>query len=482
MNRRVPKVAAATAVVVAALMVFVVPVGLASAAPSPAASSPQSEWAYGAVKNVSVSGVASDGWAYEISARYGYSVILDQFNLSATQFELTVSRSMGVNIAFTYCRPDCANPSLMGEIHFRAIESSHSAANFTTEGYVLEGASSGQVPALALINSSASYGSNLTETYSLVAAGGLVNRSAYLAVAANGTADVSFTTPLGLIPLNLSLPQSWTSASDFSAVGSNALSLYAHVATRAGSESVGPVTVSSTVERSGNVTVAGSFAGHYLDFGGVNYPVVSLAVLGPFSVREGFILIPASGDLFSSASQSWQSNASSAATVQMGSLDVTPHANGHFGIGASSLIYQSSTTNPADNANPTAVLPAVSAAGSGVTQVPATTLQGAPMSVSDAQKVPGCLASGLDCPGAASSPSNLFREVVGIGILVVIVGAVVGAVLVVDRRRVPATVYPNASLYPPGSTSGNSPPPGARAPSSPEVPPPSEDDPLSHLW
>jgi len=486
MNRRSPRASVVVALLVVPLMVFVVPTGVVSAAPAPAISDAASQWAYAAVRNVSISGTTVSGWTYTLTARYGYAVTLSEPNPGANPFEVTVNRTMGANLSLVACKPSCSDPTLgQGSVSFRALESSDAFANFTTTGTVYENGTA--VPALALVNSSSASSANLSERASLKEAVGPVDWSTFFAAQTHSAAVVKFSTPLGLIPLNLTAAQNWNSSSAFLAVGESTWKWYfGYDSLRTGPGSAGssgPATVAAV----GNVSVIGSYGGSTIPFGGVSYPVLSLEVIGPFSVREGFILLPVGGDIFSTTAQPWQADQSSATTVQLGTLDGRPLAGGHLGLVASSWVYQASSTNPGDATSPSAasvagVTPALT--GAAGPALPATTVQGSPTSVSGAQQVTGCLETGLGCPstgGGATSPFHLLGGVLLFGIVAVVIAAVVGTVLVAERRRVPATVYPNANLYPPGASGV---PPATRGgPESPARPaPPSEDDPLSHLW
>jgi hypothetical protein len=485
MNRHVTRASTVAAVLVVPLMVFVVPAGFAGASPAVAASGPSNSWAYGAVKNVSFSGTTGTGWEWSLSGTYGYTVVLNEPNPTANPFEVTVNRTMGVSFSYVACRPSCSDPSIgKGTVSYHAFESSATFANFTSTGSVFEGSTA--VPALALLNSSSISSSNLSTSAALYAARGLVNWSAYFAVATHSGASVSFSTPLGLIPLNLSAPQSWNDTAGFSAIGATTYSFYAEYAKPTANGSVGPISGALTLAGSGNVTVLGNFGGRSISFNGVSYPILSLQVMGPFSVREGFILLPSAGDLFASAGGTapWTADQTSLATAGTSTVDARPFSNGHLGIGASSWVYQSISMNPGDSVNPPEPSPAVvdSPMAAAATEAPAVTVQGAPLDSNSVAPINGCLESGVGCPSAAGgSPARPFLALLGLGVVAVAVVAVIGTVLVVERRRPPAPVYPNANLYPPGAAGGPMGGRPARAPGSPPAPP-SEDDPLNHLW
>ncbi len=486
MNRCIPHATAVAALVVVPLMVFVVPVGLAGAAPTSASSGTSpSEWAYGAVKNVSFSGTTSTDWTWTLTATYGYTVVLYEPNPSANPFEVAVNRTMGVGFSFLGCKPSCADPSIgKGTVEYHAVETSSSFANFTNTGAVYENSAS--VPALALVNSSSFASANLTTNAALYAEKGLVNWSTYFTVATHSSASVSFSSPLGLIPINLSASQSWNDSAGYSAIGSTSYRYFGAYATEhAGSGFVGPIMGSVTVTGTGTVGVLGSYGGQTIVFNGVSYPVLSIAVSGPFSAREGFILLPSEGDLFSSAALPWTANQSSEATVQLSNVDALALFDGHFGIAASSWVYQSTSVNPGDyEAPPTAA--AETGGGSEVTAAavaPAVTIQGAPLEPGAVSPINGCLVSGTGCPSTSgsTSPARPLLGLLGIAVVAVVIAAVVASVVVVERRRTPPPVYPNANLYPPGTH--GTPYPGRRtgAPGSPPAPT-NEEDPLNHLW
>ena len=95
------------------------------------------------------------------------------------------------------------------------------------------------------------------------------------------------------------------------------------------------------------------------------------------------------------------------------------------------------------------------AAGADSNSIANTSIQGTPLSVSEAQSSRQCLTTGTDCPAVSGSPSvrGILTEFAIVGVVVAVL-AVIAIVLVTERRRVPPTVYPNANLYPPGTARG----------------------------
>jgi hypothetical protein len=474
MKVRLRALTATVAVATAFLMVFVVPAGIAAASPAELSPGPTyTLWAYGVVRTVDFSGVSAREYDYQGSATYGYSVVLSQTNLSTSVFELSVNRTMGAVVSIEYCYPTCKNPTVTALVFHHAWESVDAWANFTTNGSVMSDGQS--VPAVALLNS------HSTLTASLVDSAQGELRDSYLSANVSASANVSFGTPLGLLPLNLTTPMNWSSTSPYTASGMYDLHYSYRYSGPHVSANVGPLTWSGEIARSGNVTVLGSVGGPNgsVNFGGVSYVGVSLNVEGPFVAREGFILVPDQADLFGTSSPSAISaNETGGTAVAMTSLYVSPGVSGHLGIGGSEWLYSASALNPS--------VTTLSGTGSGATElaggpqsVASTPVQGVPIPVSEAQGYQGCLVTGSSCP--AASPHAL-PPGLGLGVILVVLVGIIGVVVVTERRRVPPPAYPNAKLYPPGDEANSPARDDARSPVTRRSPPPAEDDPLSNLW
>jgi hypothetical protein len=470
-------------------MVFVLTAGsVATASPTPATGASQTVWAYGIVKSVSVGPQrALDGWTYQGSATVGYSVILNQTNTSSSTFELSVQRTMGVLFFVEYCLPSCSSPREFSNLTFHAWETVTSSANFTTSGTVLE--NGGPVPAIALLDTSSQSRANVTEaSHSLLPGVGplpganTAERSKYLSANVLSASSVRFGSPLGIIPLDLASAQQWSSNASFNATGTADFSYYAHSQGPVENSTLGPASGHYSISPSGNVTLEGLYSpSDTVTFGGVTYPALQITIIGPFSVREGFILIPSQADLFGSTSQPWSASQNGTSSVSMSALDARASVGGHLGIAASSWFFDLASANPADVVGGTGGL--TPASTSATNPVSSESIQGQPQSVSQATGSSQCLTTGSGCPasGGGGGPNlhNLF--VAAIGGAVVVVVAVLAIVLVTERRRMPPPAYPNANLYPPGAARS---PPGSsgfRAPGAPATPP-AEEDPLDHLW
>lgn len=449
--------------------------GAHALAPAVGTSTTSATWAYGAVRTLTATGSAGV-YAYQASATVGFAVILNETSTSGGNYALSVHRTMGLMLAVEYCRPACSHPVESASVNYHTWERVNATVNLTPDAAVVS--SGGSVPAVGVTASSVSISVGLREVTAVVVAG-VVESSRNLSVDLGANWTSAFTPALGLIPLNVSPGEAWSSTSAFTEVGAGAWSLSdLHVAG----------TVGTTVHRTGNVslnqsggvTLGGADPGTTVRLDGTTFDAINLTVAkGPFDLREGFLLIPLESDLFGTSSPSWLSsnaNDTASANVSQANVDVTGRLNGagHLGFDGSGMWWRSAAPNPAaGSVAPAGLVPAVATPGAGSN---ATYLQGAPESVAQATTDQNCLARGVSCP-ATAGPRGLLGPLVVLG--VVGVAVVLAVAVIAERRRVPPPAYPNAGLYPPGSASAA--PPRVRDGTVPPLPP-AEDDPLANLW
>ena len=472
----------AATVMVAGLMVFVLactPVQAASITP---ASNSSGTWSYGVVKAFAVAPtLASGSWWYEGNATFGYTVTIYENSTSPTTIELTVYRTMGAAYNVEYCQVSCAHPTAWSNQSFRIWESTTSFTNLTTTGAVYENGTA--VPAVAILNSTASVRANVTESSNayLPMVGQKGPHLRYLGASLTARATVDFTPAFGLFPDSLVSGSAWNSSSEFSELGSASYTYYYSLRAPVGSYVRGPVNGNFMIFGNGTVSLQGEFApGSTIDFGGVSYPAIVLTVTGPFAVREGVVFVPDPVDLFGSSAQPWAGNQTGVSTAQMATLDIQPGKNGGlFHLVASSWRVDTQTANDAQVLSTGGSSSGLTAAAASTNPVASQTVQGVPESASQSGQDQQCLVSGAGCPGLSSPSTHSWFGLLVVGGAVVVVGVLVALVVVSSRRRTPPPVYPNAVLYPPG-TQGLAAPP--RAPGAPTPPPPSEEDPLDHLW
>ena len=470
---------------------LIAPGAVASAAPNavpnagPAAGTTQ--WAYGGGKSISASGIAAGGNAtYSLSATYGWNTILSQQNGSHGSLEVEVNRTVGATLTAEYCRPNCTAATRSLNISERVWETVVAFANFTPSATVYNAGTA--VPAIGLENSSIQEKANLTESGNAVVSTlhGKVTASEHLTVASSGSASVNFQPALGLFPLELSRSP-WNSSAAYSATGSWLVSTWFDSTSFLGvHQAVAHQYPGGFAGIGGIVTLTGSSYGAEELNGGLPTTQVGIAVTGPFTTWEGFLLVPNTSDLLASSQAPWSSSScgSQLASTQLIDLDHGP-SSGHFPVRASAALYQPgvSDTGPVSlNSRLTTALGSSPPIGNGSatpTDGPAaSTIQAQPESVATAQQSSHCLIA-VCGSGAGSS-------VFGRGVWVLAgaaVAAVLVAALVIAKRQPPRRDPPsrNAALYPPVGLRPPTTPPKENGNGKPIVGP-DPTDPLGNLW
>ncbi len=463
-------------VTVAALMVFVLfPLaGSASATPGIVASGANA-WAYGGVKLLNINTPTSNGSASG-SAYYGQATVLSQNAGPNGNFSVQAQHTTGAGVDINYCSPSCSSPTYYEIVwNYRVWENVTDFANFTNDATV--STPGGSTAALGLLDSHSLVVANLTE-YLGVELHGLRATSSYartLSIELAGTASVAFpaSNPLGLVPSDVGSVASWTSTAPYSAAWSWSASYYNHTL-GAGSTPVNQTTFSGNgTVPNGTVNLSGVNEGTAITLGGKSLLVLAISISGaPFDLRDGFILLPASTDLFGTARHAWTPSQSGTTTTQLANVDYATTSSGHVGILATRQVYSSSPS--ATGASGIGAI--VDAQPPGVPMLQQVGVQGQPESVNQAAQNEQCLAVG-SC-SAPSGPASPLREIFGV-LAVTILVAIVIAVVVQRRRQLPSPVYPNAQLYPIGAPL-TAIPAEPRRPADPEKEP--EPDPLGNLW
>ncbi len=471
MNARPSLVVPAAAVALVLLMVFVSSAAPAEAGSAGPAASTAQTWAYGAIKTVAFHGI-SGLWTYQVSATFGFSVVITETNVSGTMYVLNVSRTMGAFFNVTYSR---AIPSAVVHLHDHLWETVNATSNLTTAGSVTE--PGGPTAAIALTGSQVAVSGGVREAADYSALGLLV-LSRTLDVNVSAAANLNFSPALGLVPLALTPGTTWNSTSDFTASGSYAWGVYERsLLLNETYRTAG----TGAVNHSGSVTLAGTYTGANVTLQGHPYSEINYTLTGPFALREGFILIPSSANLFGSSAQPWSTNESGFTNATSPTVDVADHgfAGGHLGFVASGAWFHTSSSNVATALSGGPALPGIPAATPVATDSGSSAfVQGTPESAAQAHSGAACLVTETGCPTGAVPRGLLGVIVVTAG--VVATAALIGMAVVARRRQVPLPKYPNASLYPPGQTSSG--PLRPATPLRPPVKPPTEDDPLDHLW
>ncbi len=487
-SARTPVVAGTIALLALALMV---PSAAAAAVVPATVPELPTSWAYGANTSTWVNVTnASGNYVGSIHSYFGFQVVLNQTNLSASDTLVELKRTIAFDYQAEYCTPTCTNPT--GEINasYTAWQVAVGFVNFST-GTVTTGSGT-SVPALAVDNAAVSVQGNLTERFA-TGYRNLFNTwktgNDYLTVQAGGDLSIAFSPSFGLVPTNLSAATSWSSSSAYTAAGSWSASYAWAKNPIFGANTSGRLSPSGSLTSTGTVTLVGSEGPAVSLHGAVPTQSVVLVLGGPFALRDGILFLPTASDIFqSSADQSWSSYADAVGPASTAAVNFGARV-AHLGLLASATTYQPVATSsfPTATAGPaTSVVPA----GSIPYQPSATpqTLQAQPEDVNYASQQSSCLAQG-SCPGQAIGfPGEATKKnVLGAVVLVVAIAVVAAlvAIGVVSRRRQvpPPPPRTNSALYPPANAGTPAPsvPPGATGPRTPPTGSP-PNDPLGHLW
>lgn len=467
-------------------LAVIVAVPFSAATPVVATAAPfhstTQQWAYGAYRSFSLHGStgAPAAHEYSINAYFGFQVILTETNLSPNVSLVEIQRTMAIGLFEDVCAPSCASARGSANLTLRALEVGTGFANLSTAGRVYEGGHA--TPALAIANVSDQVSANVSTTGRLsytTLGGATASASFSVDESANATAAVSFEPALGLFPLTLAAGEQWNSTSQY--VSSGGWGWADHVQSTGLNGSSQSLSGSGTGSIAGNGTVYlnGSDDGAASLSDGSTVDALNLTIAGPFSVREGILILPAEADYFGTGVHAPTATNSGTAAFLGTILDVRSHSGSHFGLMASAATMNSNSgyggTGPVLAPHAMVVSPTDQTGG--------VRMQAQPESVATAQQWSQCLAGQGSCPGLAGvGPVRTLALLLVVSIVVV---GLIASALVVDRRRqTPPAPRPNAALYPTvDARAVQGPPPGAVFPRPPPGPPvPEEPDPLGHLW
>jgi hypothetical protein len=458
--------------------------GVASATPVVASGGGNTtQWAYGAQENVSFT-VTTNGSTFTVNGQFGYQVIFTRTNTSNFTYQLESQRTVAFNFTADFCSGVCGTPpSVMVDLSVKAYEQDTGFANVTTQGTVYENGTA--VPAVAIEDVSSQVRAALSEALTATAHTLKGTYSASQSFDANLTdvASAQFTPALGLLPY----APAPSTGSVWNASAAYAISGEASGAWSAQSVGVYGVLHSSSGNISGSDAASGTINVYGRDLGtitlrdGRTLPVIALNIVGPFSVREGTIWVPTSGDLWAQTQGRLQGFALASIGTSTDRLDVDYGAHGHLELGASSTGFTptpgaataSATGGPGGVSVASQVPPGPNPAGAEV--------QAQPETVAQAQSAANCMVNG--CGPASSTGSPLGSHV---GLFVAIAGvAALGALLaalVVSRRRAPRPPAGPATAYPAVPAAATAPAPPARNGTAPTPPASGESDPLGNLY
>lgn len=445
--------------------------GVASATPVPASGGGNTtQWAYGAQENVSFT-VTTNASTYTVNGQFGYQVIFTRTNTSNSTYLLESQRTVGFNFTASFCSGTCGvAPSLQLTLAVKALEQDTGFANVTTQGSVNENGTT--VPAIAIQNVASQVRASLTENLNAryVFAKGTLTASQSFDANLTDSASVQFTPALGLLPTSPppSTGDHWNASADYSIVGSAHGAWTSASTGYLGSSSKGSVNISGSDNASGSLAVYGRDLGTITLRNGETLPVIALTIAGPFSVREGTIWVPSSGDLWAQTQGRLKGFALASIGTSTDRLDVDLGAHGHLELGASATGFSPEPVDASAKG-----VPGTAVGVSAASQVPpppnptGTEVQSQPETVAQAQSASDCLVNGCGSGSHSSSPlrgsTGLLLGIAGLAAIAALIAA-----LVVSRRRAPrppagpTAAYPAMVATPPPPTppvrNGNSPP------------------------
>jgi len=456
---------------VALLLAFaIVPAlsGAASAASvtSPALVNPANQWAYGGEgwsNNSLVIGNATIHW----DSMFGWTVIFTVTQTAPGIWMIEEQRTLGITISTS-----ASSPHGVGTYYYHAQETDVAFANVTNHSVVYVGGQA--VPALGILNASASVNGLIDQSIS-VTVGGLT-RSASLDVTGTAHAFTSFAPSLGLIPLNLSGIHEWNSTAVASPSASWNVSWtwkdqgYNGTTGSGSGSKTGNLSGTGIVRLTGfQVAVLHPFSDHMVRVGLV------LIIQGPFDDYDAFILVPHDFDLFGSAVHDYDSLQLGSAGISAENLYVSSGPGGPTVTAADQTFGSADTAINAQASPMTDVAPAASSS-------PATTVNGQPISLAQAQVINHGLTSGPSSSGGSMANGVLVAALIGL-----VVVAVVGTLGVIEwrsysrRRSKGGLVGGYGESWPNGVPPAAALPPNVSGPTAPQSGPGTLEDPSRRL-
>jgi hypothetical protein len=458
--------------------------GVASATPVVASGSGNTtQWAYGAQENVSFT-VTTNGSTFTVNGEFGYAVIFTRTNTSNSTYMLESQRTEAFNFTADFCSNVCGTaPSVLVDLSVKAYEQDTGFANVTTQGTVYENGTA--VPAVALQDVSSQVRAALSENLAATAyaAKGTFTASQSFNANLSDAASVQFSPALGLLPYAPapSTGSVWNASAAYTIMGSASGAWSARSVGFLGVLRTSSGDISGSDNASGTVNVYGHDLGTITLRDGRTLPVIALNIVGPFSVREGTIWVPTSGDLWAQTQGRLQAFALASIGSSTDRLDVAYGAQGHLELGASSTGFTptpgaataTATGGPAGVTVASQVPPGPSPAGAEV--------QAQPETVAQAESASNCMVNGCGATGSTGSPLGAHIALL-VGIAGVAAIAALLAALVVSRRRAPRTPRGPATAYPAAPATAAALAPPARNGTAPAPPATAESDPLGNLY
>jgi hypothetical protein len=476
-------VVALTLAMLIALPVFAAPVSApavssgASPALAPATDSNVQTWAYEGTKTITgdITVTNSNGKGFELQyhAFYGWAVVFTQTNNTTyptppTGFELEAQRTASAQLYVNVCSPTCAAATFTANYTAMAMEQATAFGNFTNEGTVYVDSSPGDAgtatPALGFLNGSGAVQDSLLSELTVTGALGHVSHW-WFNVTGSAQAQVDFDPELGLIPFTLTSGEVWNSSAAFVLSGSYDL-MWTYVSPT-GMASGNP---SGSISASGIVNLTGAYSNNLVLNNHEHTHILLIGLTGPFDLRDGVIILPHMGNVFSGDPSALGGQSLGFAPVDSTAAVDYDSSSSHLGIAAAASTFGPTTAGvvPATSLTPAATSPE------------GGTVQAQPVSVATAQACSASLAKGGDC--ATTGPNGLLQffhttvgELVVLAVGVVVLVAVLAAAVGRRPKTPPPVRVPSPQAPVPPGASGQVAPP-------PRTPPQQPSDPLGNLW
>jgi len=482
-----------SAAVVAVLVVVVALAFLAFAGPvSPsnshvtAASGSTEQWAFGGTAsgyyscgptncfgNVTTNGTLSLSYQYYIE----WVVIFTQTNVSSsqtmieTQAALNASAKLSLSGCFSNGTGKCQSES--ASLNLAGKETANGFTNITTGSVNETIPNIGNTPALAIMNAASNEAFNFSGSYSFSNA--TFSAGATFDFGANEQSSVTFSSPLGIVPLNPQPGDTWGSSAPFSASGSWTSGYTISGTGPYGQSATESNWTSGKVSPSGTLFVNGTDLGQYtLTDNYTNPPTSVTAQLialdfnnGTFEASNGWVLIPFGiygGVLYGIAGTGLVASHDGSGSIGQALPQTHPQQGIVSAPSGESAYYEKGTGFI--GAGVTESTGAVSG-----TTGPTIHLTAGPEPLSVAQNQYGAVTSSGS--GGSSSSSFPILDIILIVVVVVIVAAL--AIVLMTRRsrqrRKATPMAPAVVPSPPPSSPGGPAPPVQQAPAVAPAPP-----------
>lgn len=424
----------------------------ASAAPASPAAGATQQWAFGGSAGASFScsgSVCGSGSTItQLSLFYyvAWVVIYTATNVSATQtqFEVQAAVNATVTVSVSECVQEsgsgpCSQVSVQASFAGREVATGFTNVTSTGSVYLNAGPGSpGSVAAYAVLNAQSNAAFNFSGTAQVTEPVNGTTETGNLNADLGGSAatSVTFSSPLGIVPLNPQPTQSWNSSAPYSASGTYT-SGYSISASLGGHSENDNHWNSLSVTPSGTLDVNGSDLGAATLYDNYTNPPTSTSVQvialvfgsGGFAGSDGWLLLPSG--LYDGATGALTG-------ADLLGTEFSPDA-ATVG-GSESAYFQSGTGFVGVNESLDG-----SAVGLSSTSGPTFNLQAGPEPVSVAQQQ----YSGITSSGSSSVFPWTWAIVGAVVVVVVVVVAVVALVMTRRSRQPPTMPPPAAAMAPP---------------------------------